>query len=119
MPALATTALAALVAAVLAAAGEHSLVSWNAPVYWHFANANITGGLLALLARPAFWATVAGWLAAAACLSLLSRFRTLPARIARVALAVACVLTGTLVFGVPTPDLFISVILAAATLLIM
>ena len=111
--------LLAVAAAVFAAAGSDTLVGWNAFAHWRFAGVDVSANLVRLLTHPAFWATSAGWLLASATLALSRLTENRIIRRAAVALAVACVLTGTLVFSGPSPDLFISVIIVAAALLVV
>ena len=118
VPALATTALSALIALVLAATGSMTLVSWGAFDHWNFMNVDVTGNIVRLLGQRATWATIVGWLGAAAALSMLRTFSSRAIRMAGVAIAVACVLTGSLIFAGPSAELFITVIVVAAILLV-
>ena len=118
VPALATCALSALIALVFASFGSNSLQGWDLFTITRFAEIDITGNLRFLVTQPCTWATFAGWLVAAAALSLTSGRNSRWLRIAGVAVAVAAVLTGSLIFGTPTPSLFITVIVVAALLLV-
>lgn len=120
--ALASGALSAFAALVLAALGSGSLFGWDAFATWDFSGADIQGNLVGLVVDPGTWAVVAGWVASAGLLSVLClrRSRALlivgVAAAAAVLVAAACVDAGTAVHqavAAPSPEAFASVLASA------
>ena len=117
--ALVTVGYALVVAFALATLGSTSLLGWDAPTVWNFIRADVSSNAIVLVKQFSTWATAAGWLASAAAFSFI-RTRWPENRLATIlalALAVALVLVGSLVFAGPSPQLLISVIVAAAVVL--
>ena len=121
--ALASGALSAFVALVLAALGSGSLFGWEAFATWDFSGADIQGNLVGLVVDPGTWAVVAGWVASAGLLSVLCLRRSRALLIVGVAAAAAvlvvaaCVDAGTAVHqavAAPSPEAFASVLASAA-----
>lgn len=120
--ALASGALSAFAALVLAALGSGSLFGWDAFATWDFSGADIQGNLVGLVVDPGTWAVVAGWVASAGLLSVLClrRSRALlivgVAAAAAVLVAAACVDAGTAVHqavAAPSGEAFASVLASA------
>lgn len=120
--ALASGALSAFAALVLAALGSGSLFGWDAFATWDFSGADIQGNLVGLVVDPGTWAVVAGWVASAGLLSVLClrRSRALlivgVAAAAAVLVAAACVDAGAAVHqavAAPSPEAFASVLASA------
>lgn len=115
--ALLTTVLVAVEALVLGSLGSNTLLGWNVFANWDFGRADITNNLFILVRRASTWATIGGWLAATAVLSLCRMRDSRVLTIAGLAVALVCVLVGSLAFADPTPQLTISSILVVAALI--
>ena len=115
--ALATTAFAAVIAFVLGTAGTDSLAGWDAFSHWQFAQADIAANALVMAKMPGTWITVAGWIVAAAVLSILYVRGNRLLTFIGVVVAAAAVLVGPIFLGTVTPQLVVAVIVAALIVL--
>lgn len=114
-----TVAFAAVVACVLGSLGSSSLLGWDAFATWSFADADITRTFARIITRPLTWTTLAGWLVAAVCLSLLSMSGRRWGLVAGLAVAAAALLAGMLVFTTPTPQLFLAIIAGVGAICVL
>ena len=119
LPAIATTAYAAVLGMAFGSLGTMSLLGWDAFAFWDFMRADVSGNAIALITQFAPWATAAGWVAAAAALSAIRERGGRWLTVVGIAAAVVLVLVGSLVFAAPSPQLIVSVSLAAAALLVV
>lgn len=108
-----------LIACVFASLGSESLLGWDIFAHSTFADTNITLAFGRMFTRPLTWTMAAGWIGGAVLFSLLNLGGRRWTFVVGLIVCVACVLAGTLVFTAPTPQLFISLIVGAAILLIV
>ena len=108
-----------LVACVFASLGSESLLGWDIFAHPSFLDTNITLAFGRMFTRPLTWTMAAGWIGGAVLFSLLNLGGRRWTFVAGLIVCVACVLAGTLVFTAPTPQLFISLIVGAAILLVV
>ena len=114
--ALGTTVFGVVVAVILAGFGSHSLLDWNVFAYGDFGRNDVSGSAWRLLTQPATWAIIASWLVAALSLSLMRLRDSKLLTILGLAIALAAVLVGSLVFSPPTPQLIVPAIFAVVAI---
>lgn len=107
-----------IVALLLASAGDALLVGWNFFSSFSFTQGDIFSLFLHRATQMSTWATIAGWIIAAIVLSTSRLSKSRIFRFFGVAIAVAAVFTGTLIFGEITPQLLFSGIVSSVILVI-
>ena len=113
-----TMAFGVILAFALGCMGTCSLLGWDAFSHWAFLRADVAGNALAMAKSINTWTTAVGWIAAASVLSVLHGRSSRPITVIGIAIALACVLVGSLAFSSPTPQLIVPAIFAAVALLI-
>lgn len=97
-----TVTFSFFVACVFAALGSNSLVGWDAFLNWNYLHVDVMQNLMRLFSLPGTWASLAGWVAAAALSSVMNLRGKRWSLIVGVVLSAAAVLAGTLAFmGLP------------------
>lgn len=117
LQALFTSAYCAVVSFALGTLGSRTLLGWNAFANWDFGSADLTGNALALITQPAMWLTAAAWVVAALVLSAMRQSGRRWLSVVGLALGVVVLLVGTMVLAEPSPQLIVSVVVAAAVLI--
>ena len=116
--ALATSALSVLCSIVLGAFGSCSVLGWDAFSFWSIPNVDYLANILAIVTQPATWTTIAGWLLATLVISVAFQRGSRALALLAIAVAVAFVLLGGLVFAAPSVQLIAPVALAAVALVV-